>query len=284
MNMPSPGWNPEDHAWSAKTKRTQEQIAANDAPLSAADLPGAKRAALPRSVEPMLATLADEPPAGDQWTYELKWDGVRALCFLEKGKLRIDSRNGKRIEKQYPELAGLPSLVDAQSALLDGEIVVLDPEGRARFELIQPRISTAPSKSERCSRQTPPSLSYSTCFIWMATTFVACRLNQRKNLLERTVKWNDRVRLSQHFEADPASMIEAVRKMGMEGVIAKDRHSLYETRRSRRWVKVKVQNQQEFVIGGYTDGEREGFGVACSRCLGRETLAPCGTGRNRLRS
>ena len=78
------GWNPEDHAWSAKTKRTQEQIAANDAPLSAADLPGAKRAALPRSVEPGFATLADESPAGDQWTLRAKVG--RRACLVLSGE------------------------------------------------------------------------------------------------------------------------------------------------------------------------------------------------------
>jgi bifunctional non-homologous end joining protein LigD len=256
-----PGWNPEDHAWSAKTKRTQEQIAANDAPVSAADVAGAKRAALPRSIEPMLATLADEPPAGDQWIYELKWDGVRALCYLDNGKLRMDSRNGKRIEKQYPELAGLPSLIDVPTAILDGEIVVLDPEGRARFELIQPRISTAPAKIAPLLETNPAQLIVFDLLYLDGYDLRGVPLESRKSLLERTVKWSESVRLSQSFEAEPASMVEAVRKMGMEGVIAKDRHSVYENRRSRRWIKVKVQNQQEFVIGGYTDGEREGFGA-----------------------
>jgi bifunctional non-homologous end joining protein LigD len=256
-----PGWNPEDHAWSAKTKRTQEQIAANDAPVSAADIAGAKRAALPRSIEPMLATLADEPPAGDQWIYELKWDGVRALCYVDNGKLRMDSRNGKRIEKQYPELADLPALVEASTAILDGEIVVLDSEGRARFELIQPRISTAPAKIGPLLETNPAQIVVFDLLYLDGYDLRAVPLETRKELLERSVKWNERVKLSQHFEADPANMIEAVRKMGMEGVLAKDRHSAYEERRSRRWIKVKVQNQQEFVIGGYTDGEREGFGA-----------------------
>lgn len=256
-----PGWNPEDHAWSTKTKRTQEQIAANDAAVSAAEIPGAKRAALPRGIEPMLATLADEPPAGDQWIYELKWDGVRALCYVDKGKLRMDSRNGKRIEKQYPELANLPSLVEAPTAILDGEVVVLDSEGRARFELIQPRISTAPSKIASLLETNPAQIVVFDLLYLDGHDLRGVPLETRKELLERSVKWNDRVRLSQHFDAEPASMVEAVRKMGMEGVLAKDRHSVYEERRSRRWVKVKVQNQQEFVIGGYTDGEREGFGA-----------------------
>jgi bifunctional non-homologous end joining protein LigD len=95
-----PGWAPEEHAWSVKTKRSQEEIAANDAPLDPAQIAGAKKAAMPKSIQPMLATLADSPPSGEQWLYEIKWDGVRALCFIDNGKLRIESRNGKRTEEQ----------------------------------------------------------------------------------------------------------------------------------------------------------------------------------------
>jgi bifunctional non-homologous end joining protein LigD len=256
-----PGWNPEDHAWSVKTKRTQEQIAANDSAVSASSLAGAKQAAMPHTVQPMLATLASEPPEGDQWIYELKWDGVRALCFIDKGKLRMESRNGKRIEQQYPEFRDLPSLVEGSSAILDGEIVVLDPEGRPRFALIQPRISTAPSKIGPLLDTNPARLIVFDLLYLDGYDLSGVPLESRKALLERTVKWDDHVRLSQHFEAEPSNIIAAVEKMGMEGVIAKDRHSPYEDRRSRRWLKVKVQCQQEFVIGGYTDGEREGFGA-----------------------
>jgi bifunctional non-homologous end joining protein LigD len=253
------GWIPEQHAWSVKTKRTQEQIAANDSAISPGETPGARKSAMPKSIEPMLATLADEPPQGDQWIYELKWDGIRALCFIENGKLRVDSRNGKRVEDKYPELTGLPSIVDASSAILDGEIVVLDEQGRARFELIQPRISTAASKITSLLKTNPAQMVVFDLLYLDGYDLRGVPLETRKALLERTVKWTETIRLSQHFDADPASMIEAVRNMGMEGVIAKDRHSPYETKRSRRWVKVKVQNQQEFVIGGFTTGEREHF-------------------------
>lgn len=256
-----PGWNPEQHAWSVKTKRTQEQIAANDTAVEVGEIAGAKKAAMPRSIEPMMATLSDVPPAGDQWIYELKWDGVRAFCFIEKGKLRIDSRRGKRAEDQYPELDNLPELVNAKSAILDGEIVVLDEKGRARFELIQPRISVAPSKIGPLLETNPAQIVLFDLLYLDGYDLRGVPLETRKSLLEKTVNWSDQVRLSQHFDVDPANMIDAVRKMDMEGVIAKDRHSVYEGKRSKRWVKVKVQNQQEFVIGGFTKGEREYFGA-----------------------
>jgi bifunctional non-homologous end joining protein LigD len=256
-----PGWNPEDHAWSSKTKRTQEQIAANDSPVKLEELAGAKKAAMPATLEPMLAALADEPPPGDQWLYELKWDGVRAICFIDKGKLRIDSRTGKRVEEKYPEIADLVSLVEFKSAILDAEIVVLDDKGRACFELIQPRISTAATKIGPLLKSNPAQLIVFDLLYADGYDLRGVPLEQRKDLLERSVRWSDRIRLSEHFVADPANIIAAVAKMGIEGVLAKDRHSVYEGKRSRRWVKVKVQNQQEFVIGGFTKGEREHFGA-----------------------
>ena len=88
----------------------------------------------------------------------MKWDGVRALCFIKDGKLRIDSRTGKSAEKQYPELDDLPSLVDGETAILDGEIAVLDENGRARFELIQPRIGANPSNVGSLRETNPATL------------------------------------------------------------------------------------------------------------------------------
>lgn len=254
------GWTPEDHAWSVKTSRTQEQIAANDSPVTLEQLAGAKKAPMPKTIKPMLATLSDSSPEGDQWTYELKWDGVRGVCFIENRKLRIVSRNGLRTEEKYPELHDLPSLIDVKTAVLDGEIVVLDDQGRARFELIQPRISTAPSKVESLLETNPAQLIVFDLLYLDGYDLCGVPLETRKSLLEKSVHWTDRVRFSKDFHAEAQTMIETVRKMGMEGVIAKDRHSVYEQKRSHRWVKVKVQNQQEFVIGGFTEGEREHFG------------------------
>ncbi len=108
----------------------------------------------------MSATLAAQPPAGDGWLFEIKWDGVRALCYLDtsadEDQLRIFSRSGRRCERQYPELSVLPHLVAARQAILDGEIAVLDDQGVSRFELIQPRIAnTDPNAVAHLARSTP---------------------------------------------------------------------------------------------------------------------------------
>ena len=254
-----PGWTPEEHAWSVKTKRSQEEIAANDDPIDPEHIDGSKKAAMPKSIKPMLATLVDGPPSGEQWLYEIKWDGVRALCFIEDGKLRIESRNGKRVEAQYPELASLPSLIQADAAIVDGEIAVLDEQGRARFELIQPRISTA--HNVETLQQTNPAHLFLFDLLYLdGYDLRGVPLETRKGLLEKSVEWNDVVRYSQHFTAETDTILEAVQKMGVEGIVAKDRRSPYEAARSKRWLKVKAQKQQEFVIAGFVEGEREYFG------------------------
>ena len=135
-----PGWDVEQYAYSVATGRTQEEIAQElpargPAARKAREAPeGAVPSPMPSSIQPMLAVSAAEPPAGGGWLYEVKWDGVRALCFLNQGRLRIAGRKGASIERQYPELGVLPQHVEADSAILDGEIAALDENGRPSFE------------------------------------------------------------------------------------------------------------------------------------------------------
>jgi bifunctional non-homologous end joining protein LigD len=108
---------------------------------------GARKASMPPAIEPMLATLASQPPRGAEWLFEVKWDGVRAIAFIEREEVRITSRSGLRCERQYPELAVIPHQVSAREAILDGEIAVLDEHGVSRFHLIQPRIANSDPNS-----------------------------------------------------------------------------------------------------------------------------------------
>ena len=107
----------------------------------------------------MMANIAERPPRGDDWLFEIKWDGVRGLCFIEDGELRILSRNGNRCERQYPELSVLPHYLDAEQAIVDGEIAVLDEHGVSRFALIQPRIMNQdPNAIAHMAHKTPVHL------------------------------------------------------------------------------------------------------------------------------
>ncbi len=263
-----PGWNIEDHARSVLTGRTQQEIAENLPPSqspaansqSLAMPAGAVKSPMPRSVSPMLATLATRPPSGDSWLYEVKWDGVRALCFIENNELRIFSRSGKRCDQQYPELSVLPRHVKASQSILDGEIAVLDEKGRSSFSLIQPRISVAdPNSVAHLSRSTPVNLFLFDLLYLDGCDLRGVPLEERKRLLSEIVTPSDRIHVSDFFTVDGDAMLEAAKANGLEGIVAKARGSKYEGRRSRDWVKVKVITSDDFVIGGFTHGERDYF-------------------------
>ncbi|HTC35280.1 MAG TPA: DNA ligase D [Bryobacteraceae bacterium] len=273
-----PGWNIEDHARSVLTGRTQQEIAENlipttnnQQPTTHVMPPGAVQSPMPRAVSPMLATIAERPPTGDAWLYEVKWDGVRALCFIggDQGanELRIFSRTQKRCEQQYPELSVLPRHVKASQAILDGEIAVLDEQGRSSFNLIQPRISVADANAiAHLSRSTPVHLFLFDLLYLDGYDLRGAPLEERKRLLAEIVAPSERIHVSDYFTVDGNAMLEAARANGLEGIVAKTRTSKYEGRRSRDWLKIKINTSDDFVIGGFTHGERDYFS---SLVLGR---------------
>ncbi|MGI8742705.1 MAG: DNA ligase D [Bryobacteraceae bacterium] len=275
-----PGWNIEDYARSVLTGRTQQEIAGDlpavktakkaassvkkksvKRPTRPLAMPaGAVQAAMPTAIVPMMGTLVDEPPPGNDWLYEVKWDGIRGLCFIEDKQLRIQSRTGNRCEQQYPELSVLPHYVKATNAILDGEIAVLDKNGRPTFSMIQPRIAQSdPNSIAHLSRKTPVTLFLFDLLYLDGYDLRQCALIDRKRLLEEILETTGQIRLSGHFIAKGKEMLEAARQNGLEGVVAKRLDSKYESRRSKCWLKVKVVNEQEFVIGGFTHGERAYF-------------------------
>jgi bifunctional non-homologous end joining protein LigD len=262
-----PGWNIEDHSHSVLTGRNQQEIAENlpaAAPATShqqlAAMQGAIQSPFPRSVSPMLATLTTHPPSGDQWLYEVKWDGVRAIIFVEDNQLRILSRSGKRCDQQYPELTVLPHYLKASDAILDGEIAVLDENGRSSFSLIQPRISVAdPNSIAHLARSTPVTLFLFDLLYLDGYDLRGVPLEERKRLLQGILTPAEHIRFSDHFIANGPAMLEAARAHGLEGILAKRRLSKYEGRRNQDWLKIKVETRQEFVIGGFTHGERDYF-------------------------
>jgi bifunctional non-homologous end joining protein LigD len=256
-----PDYDIEQFAWSVATKRTQQEIADGVATLAVADLKGARKAALLAAPEVMLATAATKPPKGPHWLYEIKWDGVRALCRIKDGKLEIETRRGNRCEKQYPELADLPKHVNASTAWLDGEICVLDDKGRARFELIQPRIGANAKVAPRLAETSPVTLFLFDVLYLDGYDVRGVSLEDRKRLLNSIVTPDQHIRISESFDTDGEQMFEAARQMQLEGILAKDKRSSYVSARTAHWQKLKVQNEQEFVIAGFTDGERDYFGA-----------------------
>ncbi len=263
------GWSDEPWGYSVATGRTQEQIAM-EAPsrypavapevMHAAPATGAVRAAMPGYFAPMLSISAEAPPVGADWTYEVKWDGVRVLAFIEENKLSLRARKGMTLDRTYPDLAQIPESIAAESAVLDGEIVALDASGRPNFQLLQPRIMATPANAATYARTRPVNyLVFDLPYLngWDLRPSPLC---ERRRLLELAVKANPTVRYSPEFTVPPAQLLAAVKAQGLEGIVAKRRGSRYESTRSNDWVKIKVVTEQEFVIAGYQLGEREYFG------------------------
>ena len=268
------GWDVEEFAFSVLTGRTQEEIA-RDVPAHAqptskktarkgakeAPAEGAVLLAMPGFFNPMGATLTNDLPESKEWMAELKWDGVRALCFLDSGKLEIYTRNGNRCERQYPELSVLPHQVKASQAILDGEIAVLDEKGVPSFAMIQPRIMAADAAAiAHMTRSRPVRLFIFDLLYLDGWDLRNVMLRDRRELLEKVLKREDPVRISDAFPPE-ANLLEAARQNGLEGLVAKCLTSCYESRRSKNWLKIKLLNQQEFVICAYTIGERDHFGA-----------------------
>ena len=211
----------------------------------------------------MLATSIDAPFDSPDWLFEIKWDGYRAIGFIDRGRFRLVSRNQNDLTEQYSDLSNLPDAVRAKAAVLDGEIVVLDEQGRASFSLMQQRTGFR----ERGRRATPrpevPVLYYVFDLLYLdGYDLRRVPLEDRKRALAAIVRENDSVRVSGHFPENGKALFEVAQQKGLEGILAKRSGSFYEERRSREWLKIKIRHELEAVIGGYTEpeGSRQYFG------------------------
>jgi len=214
----------------------------------------------------MLATLVDAPFDSREWLFEVKWDGYRVLAFVENGRLRLRSRNDNDLTQTFPELAGFPQCLRAGTAIVDGEVVALDEQGRSSFSLMQQRTGIGENgRRTGASRGDVPIAYYVFDLLYLdGYSLLKVNLEDRKRLLrERLAQNQDRrlVRYSEHFPSG-IELYRAAAERQLEGIIAKRRKSCYLTKRSREWLKIKVTRVQECVIGGYTDprGARPYFG------------------------
>ena len=229
---------------------------------SPAKLKGAAKAPMPTAISPMKAALADEPPQGDEWLFEIKWDGVRAIAYIEEEAVRLVSRTGHECGKQYPELSVIPHYIAAKQAILDGEIAALDEKGVARFELIQPRIAQSDPNSVSHMARNRPVVYFVFDLLYLdGYDLRQVALAERKRLLEAILTPTPVLRYSEHFPGAGDVLLRAARETGVEGVVAKHASSRYEARRSSEWLKFKIVERQEFLICGFTAGERDHFGA-----------------------
>jgi bifunctional non-homologous end joining protein LigD len=211
----------------------------------------------------MLATSIDKPFDGPDWLFEIKWDGYRAITFIENGKARLVSRNQNDLTPRYPELKDLPKFVKAKNAILDGEVVALDAEGRASFSLMQQRTGFRPGGRRGEANADVPVLYYAFDLLYLdGYDLRKLPLEERKKKLLSVIVAGDALRYSDHYEQQGKALFKVAEQKGLEGILAKKRDSIYQERRSSEWLKIKIRHRMECVIGGYTEpeGSRAHFG------------------------
>ena len=257
-----PGWNTEDYAYSVLSGLTQEEIAQGITAAVSRDHEGAD-SPLPKNITPMLAeTGKGEPPDTPGWLYEIKWDGVRAICYVQDGRVHMLTRNGNSMDQQYPELSVLPHHIKARAAILDGEIVALDERGIPSFGRLQHRMHVTDAGAVATLARKEPVVLYVFDLLYAdGRDLRGLPIEERKRLLRDLLQPSDAIRFSEHFEGGGQHLLAVVRQQGIEGIIAKRLGSFYESRRTADWVKYKVQASDSFVLCGFTEGERDLFGA-----------------------
>jgi len=211
----------------------------------------------PAFVEPMKARLSDKLPRGAEWIYEIKFDGIRALAMKKGNVAQLISRNQKDLSERFGTIAKAIQNLPAGEAVLDGEVVALDEEGRPSFQLLQ--------NSQQPGAK-PPIVFYVFDMIQLdGKDLTGLALLKRKAIVEALLaNAADPIRFSGSIQADSDKVIREMKARGLEGLVAKKRDSRYEVgQRSGAWIKFKWTNEQEFVIAGYTEpqGARSYFGA-----------------------
>jgi bifunctional non-homologous end joining protein LigD len=240
------------------TARAKSKSPSRAKPASAIDhlvskLPKAR----PQFIEPMKPRLMETPPAGGDWIYELKFDGIRAIAIKKGKKVSLMSRNENELRARFPEIAEAIENFPIQECMIDGEVVALDKEGRSSFQLLQ---------AQEMEEQKAPICFYVFDLLQLeGRSLIKLPLVQRKEILgQLCTSIRDPIRFSGEIGSDAPKLLREVKRRGLEGLVGKKPNSVYEPgRRTGVWIKLKCVNEQEFVIGGYTPpgGSRKYFGA-----------------------
>jgi DNA ligase D-like protein (predicted ligase) len=213
---------------------------------------------LRESVGPMLALTCDKPFDSPDYLYEVKWDGIRAMISLDEGNITIRSRNQRDITEQFPELLIPEQAFRATSALFDTEIVCLDAEGRPLFEHVVRRLHHRGETAVNRARAKHPAVCYVfDCLYLDGRPIIGEPLTRRRAWMIDSIKPTATYRVSEAM-AEGKQLFEAVARMGLEGIVAKERNSQYlPGKRTANWFKIKTRQTMDCVIIGYTKGKGE---------------------------
>jgi bifunctional non-homologous end joining protein LigD len=205
----------------------------------------------------MLAKLGTLPSDDAAYGYEIKWDGIRAILYSERGRVRLINRNLRDVTLQYPELRDLGRALGARELVLDGEIVALAESGRPSFERLQQRMHLASDSGVRRKLKAVPITYMIFDLLYLdGHSTIGLPYRDRRSLLDRLELAGSYWRTPTHHTGDGPAMLAASREQGLEGVIAKRLDSSYEPgRRSGAWLKIKNVRRQELVIGGWMPGQ-----------------------------
>jgi len=237
-------------AKTAGTKKTAEPSSA------AAAIPGARKAAMPSSIEPQLATLVDAVPRGDEWIHEIKYDGYRALCEIRDGEARLITRHGKDWTDRFSPVAREAAKLPVRQAILDGEVVVLEADGTTSFQTLQNALAE--------NRQNDlVYFAFDLIYLDGYDLRGASLLDRKAALLELLAGGGKAIRPGDHIEGDGEGFYRQACNFALEGIISKRADLPYHSGRNKDWLKVKCLKRQEFAIVGFTDPEksRVGFGA-----------------------
>ena len=216
-----------------------------------------ERAPMPERIEPMLARTGDLPRDDHRWAFELKWDGVRAIAYVEGGRLRLESRNGRDITPRYPELRDLGRALGSREAVLDGEVVAFGDDGRPSFQRLQGRMHLASESAvRRLSRAQPVVYVIFDLLFLDGRYLLELPYEERRSRLAELELAGPTWQVPAHHVGDGAALLEATQAQGLEGIIAKRLDCPYTPgRRASGWVKVKNVRQTDVVVGGWLPGE-----------------------------
>jgi len=209
-------------------------------------------------VKPMLAYLTDKAFNNKQWVFEIKWDGVRAIVFSEDDKIKLQSRSANDITSKYPEIvnSARESLMRSKSAIIDGEIVVLDENGIPNFQAHQRRMNVASKREIMVLSAEVPCTFYAFDVLYQENkNLKKLSYLDRRGILSQILKTNDRIKISEYIEEKGIDILKRSKELELEGIIAKHKSSIYrEGVKSRDWLKIKNTKTQDCVVIGYTKG------------------------------
>ncbi|MHB1456463.1 MAG: DNA ligase D [Armatimonadota bacterium] len=207
---------------------------------------------MPQIISPMLATLVEKPFSSPDWLFEIKWDGYRAISFIEKDSFRFVSRRNMDIAGKFPQSESIPGLIDAELAIIDGEIVVVDENGKPDFQSLQNIANIYPSHKV-VDKSVIRLVYYVFDLLYLnGKDLRDLPLIERKKLLKSIVRPNDFMKYSDEIIERGNELYEQAIQMGLEGIIAKKLDSPYLEKRTSYWQKIKTEHRQEVVIAGYT--------------------------------